>query len=130
MDWRAIIFLIACSSRGKCQEISFKTCPPRNIEVDNEISIKLSSEFKCSFLIQPKSTYFVKVEVEAQNASNNPQYILFFNRDTSKLFKYTPGGMSTSIVSTKLEVREAQIDATLKISPWGLTKINGHLMEY
>ena len=129
MNWIAIISMIAWTSVVECGNIDFETCPehgPATIEVVHDSYIKLSGNLECSFVIKPKSTLFVKVEIEDVNATN-PHHISFFNGDTSKLCEYNEKEMfKYIIISTNLEVRKADIQAKLKITPLPSTKINGN----
>ena len=127
MKWIAIMLIIAWTSIVECGNIDFETCPehgPATIDVVHDSYIKLSGNLECSFVIKPKSTVFVEVKIEDVNATNS-QYISLFNGDTSKLCEYNEKEMfKYIIISTNLEVRKADIQATLKITPWPSTKIN------
>ena len=128
MKWIAIISMIAWTSVVECGNIDFETCPehgPATIEVVHDSYIILSGNLECSFVIKPKSTLFVKVEIEDIN-STNPHHISFFNGDTSKLYEYNEKEMFKYIISSNLEVRKADIQATLKITPLPSTNVNGN----
>ena len=120
MKWIAIMLMFASTSIVECGNIHFETCPkdgPATIEVVHDSYVKISDKLVCPFVIKPKSTFFVKVEIGNIDATNS-QYISFFNGDTSKLCEYNEKEMFKYIISTNLEVRKADIQATLKITPW------------
>ena len=120
--------MIAWTSVFECGNIHFETCPkdgPATIEVVHDSYVKISGKLVCPFVIKPKSTFFVKVEIGNTDATNS-QYISFFNGDTSKLCEYNEKEMFKYIISTNLEVRKVNIQAKLKITPLPSTKMNGN----
>ena len=128
MKWIAIMLMFASTSIVECGNIHFETCPkdgPATIEVVHDSYVKISDKLVCPFVIKPKSTLFVKVEIEDIYVTK-PHYISFFNGDTSKLCEYNKNEMFKYIISTNLEIRKANIHATLKITPLPSTTINGN----
>ena len=120
-----ILLMIAWTIVVECRHIRFQRCPqhgPATIEIVHNAYIKLSGKLECPFVIKPKSNFYVKVEIEDVNATNS-QYISLIK--TSKLSEYNEKEMFKHIISSNLEVRKADIQATLKITPWPQNERNG-----
>ena len=119
-----IAWISVCKGQSFLQYENYPTSGPKTIKVNHVTYVEISGKLKCPLVIKSATVgYFVKVEIEDLDI-NYSHYLSILDIDTSKLYKYTFQEASPFVppkfVSTELEVQQARINATLKITPWPL----------